>query len=116
DAGGYCYNYNVGEGGYCLNDLSYTHNEWLNENEDNYIEDGYCYTATPAPSVSCVPSKLYVSVGESVTWTASASGGNGSYSYSWSGSTSPLSGSGNPKTVSYNSTGLKYGRVNVTSD
>lgn len=67
-----------------------------------------------AISASCSASPSSTGTNQNVTWTASASGGNGSFTYSWSGS-SPLSGTGNPRIVSYSSTGTKTGSVTVTS-
>lgn len=68
----------------------------------------------PGLTASCSVSPTAQQLNQNVTWTASAGGGNGVYTYSWGG-TSPLSGTGNPRTVSYSSAGTKTGSVTVTS-
>lgn len=66
-------------------------------------------------NVVCRVSDRTVERGESVTWYVDVYGGSGNYSYEWSG-TSPLDGrTGRSVTVSYNSTGTKYGSVTVRS-
>jgi|GEM_PF-877672 len=76
----------------------------------------WSYVSINDPSIvaSCSVSPTAQQLNQNVTWTASASGGNGSFTYSWSG-TAPLSGTGNPRTVAYSSSGTKTGSVTVTS-
>lgn len=70
--------------------------------------------ATPALSVSCSALPPSGTTGQNITWTASASGGTGNYLYTWTGS-APLSGTGNPKSVTYTTPGTKTASVTVTS-
>jgi hypothetical protein len=66
-------------------------------------------------SGSCSVDDSSIDRNQSVRWSADASGGNGSYSYEWSG-TYPLSGkTGRRVSVSYDTTGEKYGSVTIRS-
>lgn len=84
-------------------------------NEGNNCSSwSYISISNPTITASCSVSPTSQQLNQNVTWTASAGGGNGVYTYSWSG-TSPISGTGNPRTVSYSSSGTKTGSVTVTS-
>ena len=63
------------------------------------------------PTVSCSASPNPANVGQTVTWTASASNFSGTPTYTWSGA---VTGTGNPKTASYETTGTKTATVTAT--
>lgn len=65
-------------------------------------------------SVSCIPTRLTISIGQPITWFASVIGGNGSYSYAWNG-TEGLSGNTSSISKIYTTNGEKFATLSVTS-
>ena len=63
------------------------------------------------PTVSCSASPNPANVGQNVTWTATSSNFSGTPTYNWSGA---VTGTGNPKTASYETTGTKTATVTAT--
>jgi len=68
----------------------------------------------PAVSASCAGSPATVAALAPVTWTATPGGGNNSYTYIWSG-TDSLSGTSNPISKTYSTSGQKNATIRVTS-
>ncbi len=64
-------------------------------------------------TASCSASPADIDEGESSTWTATASGGTLPYTYAWTG-TNSLSGSTNPISKTYSTSGIKTATVTVT--
>ncbi|MDO8619860.1 MAG: PKD domain-containing protein [bacterium] len=72
------------------------------------------YLTASAPSVSCAPTRLTATVGQSVTWFSSVTGGNGSYLYTWNG-TEGLSGNASTLSKMYVTNGEKFATLTITS-
>lgn len=90
------------------NGYSYTptYNYGYNYGYNNYYTPLY---------VTCTANTSFAPVGTTVTWNSSVTGGNGNYSYSWSG-TDAIHGYNSTLNVNYNTPGVKYGRLTVTSN
>jgi len=65
-------------------------------------------------TVTCAPSDILNSAGQPVTWTAVPSGSTGNYTYEWTGDDG-LTGTNNPLSKTYSTTGDKTATVTVTS-
>jgi len=78
-----------------------------------YVEDNhYNYDNL---NLTCNVNSANIPIGQTVVWNANATGGNGNYRYSWNG-TDGLYGNNSSVSKNYNSLGIKYGTVRVTSD
>lgn len=111
DSGNYRFAYRmVKEGAYWFGDTCQP-NLWVSPASEAKTPSVTCSVSTNPPT-----DPPTANTGQSVTWAARASGGSGTgYMYSWAGSTDNLdSMTANPATLPYNTTGIKYGKVQVT--